>query len=414
MAGFPRTSLVVHYAEIGTKGNNRNFFENHLERNLSEKLEPLGKFKVELVDQRVLVSKPDDPEAWREAMAVLKDVFGVAWLAKVVECPLDYEGVKSAAVREIALLKGVSSPKTFRVTAKRANKSYELSSQQMAVKLGEDLMKETGLGVDLSNPQATLFVDILSDRVLIYTAKERGPGGLPVGVTGKVVHLLSGGIDSPVAAWLMMKRGCDLTYVHFFVAPSAEQILETKMTRLLKALSRFGIGGGRLVLVPFTDYQIATADLRPEYEPVVFRHFMRIVAEKVAHRVGAIAISTGDNLGQVASQTLYNIACIDAGASMPTLRPVVGYDKSEIVELAQDIGTYEDSIADYKDCCSIVSRHPRTRMNVEAVLEASLRYDFPALAEKTLSQAAVMKLDGLEQTILVEPLEAAPRVKGRS
>ena len=413
MTGFPRTSVVVHYAEIGTKGNNRAFFEHHLERNLLEKLEPLGKFSVVLVDQRLLVSKHDDPGAWRGAMAVLKDVFGVAWLAKVVECPLDYESVRKTAVNELAALKEESNPSTFRVTAKRANKSYELSSQQMAVKLGDDLKKDVGLGVDLSHPQATLFVDILSDRVLLYTSKERGPGGLPVGVTGKVVHLLSGGIDSPVAAWLMMKRGCDLTYLHFFVAPDAEQILETKMARLLKTLSRFGIGGGRLILVPFTDYQLATAELRTEYEPVVFRHFMRIVAEKFAQRVGATAISTGDNLGQVASQTLYNIACIDAGASMPTLRPVLGYDKSEIVERAQDIGTYEDSVADYKDCCSIVSRHPRTRMNVEAVLEASLRYDFPALAEKTLSQASVMTLDGHEQTLRVEPLEAAPRVKGR-
>jgi tRNA uracil 4-sulfurtransferase len=414
MAAFPRTSLVVHYAEIGTKGNNRNFFENHLERNLLEKLEPLGKFKVELLDQRLLVTNHDDPEALDGAMSVLKEVFGVAWLAKVVQCPLDYEGVRRAAAREMALLKETSRPSTFRVTAKRANKSYELSSQQMAVKLGEHLMKDTGLAVDLSNPQATLFVDILSDRILLHTSKERGPGGLPVGVTGKVVHLLSGGIDSPVAAWLMMKRGCDLTYVHFFVAPTAEQILETKMANLLKALSTFGIGGGRLILVPFTDYQVATVDLRPEYEPVVFRHFMRIVAEKVAHRVSAIAISTGDNLGQVASQTLYNLACIDAGASMPTLRPVVGYDKAEIVKLAQAIGTYEDSIADYKDCCSIVSRHPRTRLNVEAVLEASLRYDFPSLAERTLSQAATMKFDSHSQTLGVEPLEATPRVKGRS
>ena len=337
----------------------------------------------------------------------------MAWLAKVVECPLDYEGVKLAAIGEMAALKETSNPSTFRVTSKRANKSYELSSQQMAIKLGEDLMKETGLRVDLSNPQATIFVDILSDRILLHTAKEKGPGGLPVGVTGKVVHLLSGWIDSPVAAWLMMKRGCDLTYVHFFVAPRAEDILETKMAGMLKTLSRFGTGGGRLILVPFTDYQMSTADVRPDYEPVVFRHFMRIVAEKVANRVGAIATSTGDNLGQVASQTLYNLACIDAGASMPTLRPVVGYDKSEIVKLAEAIGTYEESIADYKDCCSIVSRHPRTRMKVEDVLEASHRYDFPALAEKTLSQAAVMKFDANTQRVRIEPIEAAPRVKGR-
>jgi thiamine biosynthesis protein ThiI len=308
-------------------------------------------------------------------------------------------------------LKQASKASSFRVTAKRANKRYELSSQQMAVRLGEDVVKGTGLRVDLSNPEATLFVDILSDRVLIHTSKERGPGGLPVGVTGKVVHLLSGGIDSPVAAWLLMKRGCDLTYVHFFVAPNPDDILETKMAGLLKKLARFGIGGGRLILAPFTDYQVATGDLRPDYEPVVFRHFMRIVAEEVAHRIGATAISTGDNLGQVASQTLYNLACIDAGGSMPTLRPVVGYDKSEIVSLAESIGTYEESIADYKDCCSIVSRHPRTRMNVNNVLEASRRYDFPALAEKTLSHAEVMKFDARTGLVHLERLETPPRLK---
>jgi len=414
LPSLPRASLVVHYAEIGTKGNNRSFFENHLERNLQEKLEPLGDFQVEMVDQRFIVSKPGDSDALNDAAAVLKEVFGVAWLARVVECPLDYQGVRRAAASEMAMQREASDSTTFRVTAKRANKSYELSSQQMAVKLGDDLVRETGLAVDLSNPQITLFVDILSDRVLLHTSKDRGPGGLPVGVTGKVVHLLSGGIDSPVAAWLMMKRGCDLTYVHFYVAPRAEEILETKMASLLKTLSRFGIGGGRLILVPFTDYQVATRDLRSDYEPVVFRHFMRIVAEKVARRLGAIAISTGDNLGQVASQTLYNLACIDAGASMPTLRPVVGYDKSEIVKLAEAIGTYEDSIASYKDCCSIVSRHPKTRMNVEAVLEASLRYDFPALAEKTLSLAATMKYDSHSGAVGVEALEAAPTVKGRA
>ncbi len=411
MAAFPRVSLVPHYAEIGTKGNNRSFFETHLERNIAEKLQPLGDFKVELLNQRILVHKEDDLVGWEDAIAVLKEVLGVAWLAKVVECRLDYQSIRDAALQELELMKKDSKPTSFRVTAKRSNKSYELSSQQLAVRLGEDMMKGSGLRVDLSHPQATLFVDILSDRALVHTAKDKGPGGLPVGVTGKVVHLLSGGIDSPVAAWLMMKRGCDLTYLHFFVAPSAEQILETKMASTLKTLSRFGIGGARLILVPFTDYQVATSDLRPDYEPVVFRHFMRIVAERFANRIGATAISTGDNLGQVASQTLYNLACIDAGSSMPTLRPVVGYDKSEIVELAQAIGTYEDSIADYKDCCSIVSRHPRTRMNVENVLEVSRRYDFPALAEKVLSQSAVMKLDSHTRQIRVEPLETAPRIK---
>ncbi|HUI00751.1 MAG TPA: tRNA uracil 4-sulfurtransferase ThiI [Nitrososphaerales archaeon] len=412
MAALPRRSLVVHYAEIGTKGNNRAFFETHLEKNLLEKLRPLGDYQAELVNQRLVVSGPPTAR-WDEAVAALKEVFGVAWLARVVECPLDYPSVKAAAVEELEAAKLATGAATFRVTSRRANKGYPLSSQQMAVKLGEDLAKETGLEVDLSHPGATLFVEILSDRMIVHTLKERGPGGLPVGVTGKVVHLLSGGIDSPAAAWLMMKRGCDLTYAHFYVAPRPEDILDTKMARTLRSLARFGPGGGRMVLLPFTDYQVATRDLRTDFEPVVFRHFMRVVAEKVANRVGAVALSTGDNLGQVASQTLYNLACIDAGASMPILRPVLGYDKSEIISLAERIGTYQDSIEEYKDCCSIVSRHPRTRMKVEDVLEASRSYDFPALAEGVLSQSSAMKLDANTGVVSVEPAEPAPRVKGR-
>lgn len=411
MPELPRTSLVVHYAEIGTKGNNRPFFESRLERNLLQKLEPLGGFTVQKVDQRLIVSHRSDPEAWRTALSALRSVFGVAWLARVVEASPEYPQVRRAASAELSAAKA-SGASSFRVTARRANKGYPLTSQQMAARLGEDIMGDTGMKVDLSNPGVTLFVEILSDRVLLHTGKERGPGGLPVGVTGRVVHLLSGGIDSPVAAWLMMKRGCDLTYVHFFVAPDAAEILATKVARLTRTLAGYGTGAARLVLVPFSEYQVATSDLRPDYEPVVFRHFMRIVAEKVAHRVGAAALSTGDNLGQVASQTLYNLACIDAGSSMPTLRPVVGHDKSEIVELAQRIGTYVDSIEDYKDCCSIVSRHPRTRMSVEAVLASSSRYGFHALAEATLARAAVVRLDAGGGEAAVERFEAAPTAAG--
>ena len=434
MVEVPLTrSIVVHYGEIGTKGNNRPFFENQLQKNLLEKLAPHGTFKVECVDQRLLVREATTPAEAEIATTtstsigrtepaasgvplpsgeltegILKGLFGVAWFARVVECPLDYQSVKAAAVGVLDDLKRSTGAQTFRVTCRRANKRYELNSQEMAVKLGADLMNETGLGVDLSKPQVTLFVDILSDKILLHTGKEKGPGGLPVGVSGKVLHLLSGGIDSPVAAWLMMKRGCLPTYLHFFVAPEAEQILETKMVSTLRALSRFGTGDAALVLVPFSLYQVATSDLRNDYEPVVFRHFVRVVAEKVAHRLGAIAISTGDNLGQVASQTLYNLACIDAGSSMPTLRPLVGYDKSEIVALAEAIGTYRDSILEYKDCCSIVSRHPRTRMRVEDVLETARRYDFHALADKAVSAAHVMTVDGKTGTVRVEPLVPPP------
>jgi len=391
-------SLVVHYGEIGTKGGNRGYFEKRLQENLFRALAPVGAATIIQSDQRFLVRVEE--EAKSRALDALREVFGVSWIAEVQESPLVYGKIAESAS---SLLEAVPGSGTFRVTARRANKTFELSSHELVVKLGEDLRKGTGKTVDLSDPQTTVYVDILSDKALLYTGKERGPGGLPVGVSGRVVHLLSGGIDSPVAAWLMMKRGCDLTYLHFYVAPRPEEILDTKMPSLVKALSRFA-RDSRMVLVPFAPYQLATRELPQEFEPTVFRHFMRIVAEQVAAQEGALAISSGDNLGQVASQTLYNLACIDAGSSMTTLRPLLGYDKSEIVKLAEQIGTYQNSIEDYKDCCSIVSGHPRTRMTKELVLGAARHYDFSKLAAATVAEASILGIDSPSGSATLAPL----------
>jgi tRNA uracil 4-sulfurtransferase len=242
--------------------------------------------------------------------------------------------------------------------------------------------------VNLSLPDVTLSVDIISDEALVYREHLKGPGGLPVGVSGSVLHLLSGGIDSPVAAWLMMKRGCRPVYLHFYVAPSAEPIVQSKIGELVRELSQNG-EESRLILIPFSPYQIETANLPSEFEPIVFRRFMRMVAEKLASSLDFPAISTGDNLAQVASQTLQNIACIDSGSSLPTLRPLLGYDKDEIVQLARLVGTYQTSILDYKDCCSIVSKHPRTRMKIVEVDEASRRHGFDDLVVRCINMGSM-------------------------
>jgi tRNA uracil 4-sulfurtransferase len=391
------SGIVVHYGEIGTKGGNRQVFEGSLRRNLVSALGSMGGVKVRKKDNRFFVTL--DSEHVAEAKSRLLRVFGVAWFAEVESVTLTYAAIRDAAVRALS---GVGKETSFRVSVRRPNKSFAMTSQELARKLGEDVIAELGLKVNLSDPGVTLAVDLISNEALVYREHLKGPGGLPVGVTGEVLHLLSGGIDSPVAAWLMMKRGCRPTYLHFYLAPTADAVVQSKIIELVRILSPGG-EDSHLILVPFSPYQLATTDLPLEFEPIVFRRFMRMVAERLASGIGFKAISSGDNLAQVASQTLQNMACIDGGSSMTTLRPLLGYDKDEIVQLARQIGTYETSIQEYKDCCSIISRHPRTRMRMEDVDAAASDFAFDELAVRCISMASVATIG--EGRVDLHPLE---------
>ncbi|MDA4122360.1 MAG: tRNA 4-thiouridine(8) synthase ThiI [Thaumarchaeota archaeon] len=400
-----RSQFVVHYGEVGTKGDNRVVFESALGKNLRASLADLNEVEVRKKNQRFFVTV-DEKDA-QEAEQKISAVFGVAWYSKVETAPLSYDSILKTAKELIGRRTPVvpGAKDTFRVSVRRPNKSFGTSSQDLARKLGEDLVNEFGLGVDLSNPGTELFVDVISDRALLYVSKMKGPGGLPVGVTGRVLHLLSGGIDSPAGAWLMMKRGCKPVYLHFYLAPTPMSVVESKISGLIQTLTKFG-GGTRLILIPFAPYQIATQDLPDDFEPTVFRYFMRLVAERLAEEMDFPAMSTGDNLAQVASQTLHNLSCMDRGSSVPVLRPLLGYDKDEIIQLAKRIGTYETSLVEYKDCCSIISRHPRTRMRWEYVEDSARRFRFGELVSQCiLMGSAVSFAKGPEKPPLVEPLQ---------
>ncbi len=385
--------FVAHYGEIGTKGANRPVFEHSLERNIRDSLRGLPGLHVRRAHQRFLVTVDDDAAA--EARGRLAKVFGLVWFAQVDSVPLAYPQILETAVEKLS---DVEKGSTFRVSARRSDKSFAMSSQELARKLGEDVIAALGLGVDLSEPDATLFVDILRDQVLLYRCRTRGLGGLPVGVSGRVLHLLSGGIDSPVAGWLLMKRGCRPTYLHFYLAPGPQNVLQSKVVELVRHLGTYG-GDSELILVPFAPYQLATSDLPQEFEPVVFRRFVRMVAEALSSDLGYPAISTGDNLAQVASQTLQNIVSIDSGSSLPTFRPLLAFDKEEIVDLAKRIGSYETSLKEYKDCCSIISRHPRTRMKVRDVDDAVRHFGFKELARRCIADGSVVKVAPGQATI---------------
>lgn len=381
---LPSSRILVHYGEIGIKGANRHVFEGALERNIRDALEGLPGVKVRRRRQRIYVNVAD--ECANEAKERLSRVFGIVWLARVESSPSSYPDILEAAVKALG---DCPSGSSFRVSARRSDKSSEMGSQELARKLGEDIMKRLGLKVDLTDPDSTLFVDVVWGEVLLYRERTRGPGGLPLGSTGPVLHLLSGGIDSPAAAWLMMKRGSRPTYLHFYLAPTPESVIQSKIVDLVRVLGRYS-GDGDLILIPFSPYQLATMSLPTEYEPIVFRRFVRMVSERVAAGLDIQAISTGDNLAQVASQTLQNLVCIDSGASCPTFRPLLTYDKEEIVTLAKKVGTYELSVKEYKDCCSIVSKHPRTRMKVQLVDEAARHFRFEELAQQCIDEGTAV------------------------
>jgi thiamine biosynthesis protein ThiI len=377
-------TYVVHYSEIALKGKNRPEFVRVLRRNLRRAVVSLGEVAISSKEGRYIIETSADDAA---VMSGLSKVFGVAWFAKAEVTPTDYASMSSAVVEAS---KGQAS--SFMVAVRRSDKSYPFGSVEMARKLGSDVVSETGRKVDLDRPATTIHVDILKGRALVYSDKVRGPGGLPVGTAGKVMHLFSGGIDSPVAAWLLMKRGCQPVYLHFYSAPDVEYALKSKVSKLVRTLTAY-TGRSNLVLVPFAEYQVATTGAPADAEPSLFRRFMRLTAEALAPKFGTAAISTGDSLSQAASQTLWNLGVFDSGSSLPVLRPVLGYDKEEIVQLARRIGTYELSLEDYRDCCSIVTRHPKTRAKVELIEACSVRFGFQSLVTTCIGHATLATFD---------------------
>jgi thiamine biosynthesis protein ThiI len=386
---------VVHYSEVALKGKNRPEFVRVLKKNLRRALSGLDP-DVRMKDGRLFVVSPADPS---EVAGRLSKVFGVAWFAEVSSVEADY-----SAIKEAVLDRALASPQgSFKIVPRRSDKTFPMSSLELATKLGSEVVAATAKRVDLDSPGVSLHVDVIRGKALVYSDRASGPGGLPVGTAGRVVHLFSGGIDSPVAAWLMMKRGCRPVYLHFYLAPTPEYPLQSKITELVKVLGAYS-GKSTLVLVPFAEYQLATFGAPGELEPSLFRRFMRITAESIAPRFGANGISTGDSLSQAASQTLWNIGAFDEGSTLPILRPLLTYDKEEIITLAKRIGTYDLSLLEYKDCCAIVSRHPRTRAKAAAISEYAEEVGFTRLAWKSVEQGTLVTYDPADGTSKVVPL----------
>ena len=370
-----RPAVIVHYHEISLKRGNRPLFLRHLARNLERAIGDLGPVPLHQLSGRILLDLADHPrpEAVRNRIA---RVFGVASCALAYRVPSTVDAMKGVIARLIEDRRFAS----FRITARRAFKSYPKSSVELNRELGAFVLERADTRVDLTSPELNIHVEVMPAETFVYVDRTPGPGGLPVGASGTVAALLSGGIDSPVAAWRMMKRGCRVVFVHFHSVPYLPATSQEKARALVRTLTEWQYAS-RLVLVPFGEIQREIVlTVPPPARVVVYRRMMVRIAEAIGRRHGAQAITTGESLGQVASQTLSNIARIDEVADLPILRPLIGFDKLEITAEARRLGTFDISIEPDADCCTLfVPKHPATRMSEEEVHAAEARLDVERL-----------------------------------
>jgi thiamine biosynthesis protein ThiI len=372
--------LLAHYHEIGLKGRNRPRFERLLKRNLERALAGSAG-RVRLVSGRVEVTEPGE-----DALERVTRVFGVANVAPVLLAPADLDRIVERALEVVG--DAGAGFDTFAIRSRRARTSFPHTSQEVNEVVGDAVRTRLGKRVDLSHPDLTVRIEIVENRAYVSADKVAGPGGLPVGSAGAVVCLLSAGIDSPVATWRMMRRGADPVAVHFHGQPFTDRSSERKVEALVEVLARWGYGG-RWWSVPMGEAQREITLAAPSpLRVLLYRRLMLRVAEAVAARHNALAVVTGDSLGQVASQTLENMGAVGAVASLPVLRPLVGTDKVEIIDEARRIGTYDVSAEAHQDCCTLFEpRHPATHSSAAELDAAESGYDVDALVKDCLDRA---------------------------
>ncbi|MBI4637399.1 MAG: tRNA 4-thiouridine(8) synthase ThiI [Candidatus Rokubacteria bacterium] len=380
-----RRAAIVHYHEVSLKRGNRSLFLRHLAMNLQRAIADLGPVPLRQLSGRILLELEGHPrpEAVRDRLA---RVCGVASVALAERVPSTLDAMRAAVAR---LVEGREFA-SFRITARRAFKTYPLTSVELNRELGALVLERARTRVDLHHPEVTIHVEVLPAETFVYTERAPGPGGLPVGASGTVAALLSGGIDSPVAAWRMMKRGCRVVFVHFHGVPYLPPTSQAKARALVERLTEWQYRSD-LYLVPFGEIQREVVlAVPPPARVVVYRRLMVRIAEALGRRHGAEALTTGESLGQVASQTLTNIARIDEVARLPILRPLIGMDKLEITAEAQRLGTFETSIEPDADCCTLfVPRHPATRVSEEEIRAAEARLDIEGLVARGCAEASL-------------------------
>lgn len=380
--------IVCHYNEIALKGKNRTYFEKILVENIKRKIEneisPQAVEYIKRISGRIII-KPRE-NITKEKFFILKDVFGITNFSFAQECSQDMQEIKEACWK---ILKEKSF-ETFRITASRSEKNFFLKSDEINREVGGFIVEKNKKKVRLKNPDTECFIELVNEKAFIHADKHKGAGGLPVNSSGKALVLLSGGIDSPVAAYFALKRGVKVDYVHFHSLPYTSAASNDKVISLAKKLKKFQ-RKSKIFMVPLAPIQKEVLLKCPEkLRIILYRRMMLKIAEKIAQKNRYLAIYTGESVAQVASQTLENIFIINEAIKMPIFRPLIGFDKSDIIQKAQKIGTYEISILPHEDCCTrFMPNHPETRGKLTEVYLAEEKLDVDKLIEEALDNMEI-------------------------
>ena len=387
--------ILCKLGEVVLKGLNRRSFEMKLMSNIRRRVSRFGKFKIYSKQSTIYVEPAEPTCNVGAAVAACKQVFGIISVARALPCAKDKDAILETA--KTYLGDAMRAARSLKVESKRADKTFPLGSIQLSQYVGGHLAEAfPDTKVDVHNPELTVFVEIREDAAYVHGPAEPAAGGLPIGMGGNAVSLLSGGIDSPVSSYMMAKRGVKLEMLHFASPPYTSELAREKVLQLARELTPWC---GRLTvhIVPFTENQEAIRrDCDEEYFTLIMRRFMMRIADKLARELACRAVVTGESLGQVASQTLQALAVSDDAITMPVLRPLIGMDKEEIVRLSRYVGTFDTSILPYEDCCTVFTpRHPKTRPEVEEVRQIESVLDVEGLCAQALARREMVKIKPL-------------------
>lgn len=385
--------ILIKNGELVLKGLNRNTFEDVLVKNIRRRISKYGEFTLKRAQSTIFIEPMNEDFDFEKALDSVSKVFGIAGYSRACVCKKDMQDIINNAKEY--LVDALSSAKTFKVEAKRSDKTFPLKSPEICYELGGQLLATfPHLRVDVHNPDVTVTIEVRDYNAYIRANQLHGAGGLPVGTAGRAAILISGGIDSPVAAWCMAKRGLELNAIHFASPPYTSPRAELKVRQLLGKVASYS-GTIRLGVVPFTEIQQEIADKCPEeFFTLIMRRMMMRISEKLAEQRNCLALITGESLGQVASQTLPALAVTDTVVNMPVLRPLIGMDKEEIVIISRKIDTFDISIQPYEDCCTVFTpKHPKTRPTIEQCIEAEKALDIETLIEKAVNGTEFSLID---------------------
>ncbi len=383
--------ILLKLGEIVLKGLNRKNFEDKLLRTVRRRLSKIGEFQVRAAQSTIYVEPVHEDTDMDEAADCVSKIFGVAAYARACVTEKDMEQIKTAAKEYLSDI--LEDSRSFKVESKRSDKKFPYTSPEISAELGGFLLEEfPHLTVDVHNPDVVVTVEVRDFGAYVRAGLERGAGGIPVGTGGKACVLISGGIDSPVAAYMMAKRGLELMAVHFASPPYTSERAEEKVVELLRRVAKYS-GRLKMYTVPFTKLQEQIREkCKEDYFTIIMRRFMMEIAQRLAQDKGAQALITGESLGQVASQTIGAIACTDAVCAMPVFRPLLGMDKEEIIDISRKIDTFEVSIQPYEDCCTVFTpKHPRTRPELEKVIAEQAKIENSAALVEEAIQGVVVR-----------------------